>query len=317
MSAIPSVSSRKINTPQPGPLRLPHRDRRLSSSISTSTPTPRSWSFPRLFFPAIDPLSARLASLATFAIAFIARPIGSALFGHFGDRVGRKTTLVARAPHHGPLHGRPSASCPTYAIHRRRRAHPARPLPLRPGHRPRRRMGRRRPARHRKRSAQGNRAWYGMFPQLGAPAGFSPLRRRLSPALPLAHRRAVLPLRLASALPRQRRPRRSSASMSASPLPKRRSSRRTRVASRLGKRVRVPMSRSSRITRARSSRAPSSALHLRPLLSDGRVCALLGHQRDGLQPPDVSASAAGGHSLLRRQLSRSPQSSPSIIATES
>ncbi len=50
--------------------------------------------FPKLFFPASDPASATLASLATFAIAFLARPIGSALFGHFGDRIGRKTTLV-------------------------------------------------------------------------------------------------------------------------------------------------------------------------------------------------------------------------------
>jgi MFS family permease len=50
--------------------------------------------FPSLFFPASDPASARLASLATFGIAFLARPIGSALFGHFGDRIGRKTTLV-------------------------------------------------------------------------------------------------------------------------------------------------------------------------------------------------------------------------------
>ena len=51
--------------------------------------------FPRLFFPASDPATATLASLATFGIAFLARPIGSALFGHFGDRVGRKVTLVA------------------------------------------------------------------------------------------------------------------------------------------------------------------------------------------------------------------------------
>jgi metabolite-proton symporter len=50
--------------------------------------------FPRLFFPASDPTSSTLASLATFGIAFIARPIGSALFGHFGDRIGRKKTLV-------------------------------------------------------------------------------------------------------------------------------------------------------------------------------------------------------------------------------
>src|SRR5580658_6013618 len=50
--------------------------------------------FPKLFFPASDPASATLESLATFGIAFLARPVGSALFGHFGDRIGRKTTLV-------------------------------------------------------------------------------------------------------------------------------------------------------------------------------------------------------------------------------
>ncbi len=50
--------------------------------------------FPGLFFPASDPNSSTLASLATFGIAFLARPIGSALFGHFGDRIGRKKTLV-------------------------------------------------------------------------------------------------------------------------------------------------------------------------------------------------------------------------------
>ena len=50
--------------------------------------------FPRLFFPPSDPAAATLASLATFGIAFLARPIGSALFGHFGDRIGRKKTLV-------------------------------------------------------------------------------------------------------------------------------------------------------------------------------------------------------------------------------
>src|ERR1700726_2883061 len=51
--------------------------------------------FPKLFFPASDPKAAGLQSLATFALAFFARPIGSAVFGHFGDRVGRKATLVA------------------------------------------------------------------------------------------------------------------------------------------------------------------------------------------------------------------------------
>jgi metabolite-proton symporter len=51
--------------------------------------------FPSLFFPSADPASATLQSLATFALAFFARPVGSALFGHFGDRIGRKATLVA------------------------------------------------------------------------------------------------------------------------------------------------------------------------------------------------------------------------------
>ncbi|AXC11147.1 putative transport protein (MFS family) [Acidisarcina polymorpha] len=50
--------------------------------------------FPKLFFSSSDPSAAVLESLATFGIAFLARPIGSALFGHFGDRIGRKTTLV-------------------------------------------------------------------------------------------------------------------------------------------------------------------------------------------------------------------------------
>ncbi len=50
--------------------------------------------FPKLFFPSSDPTSSTLASLATFGIAFLARPVGSALFGHFGDRIGRKKTLV-------------------------------------------------------------------------------------------------------------------------------------------------------------------------------------------------------------------------------
>jgi metabolite-proton symporter len=50
--------------------------------------------FPTLFFPKQDPATATLQSLMTFALAFFARPIGSALFGHFGDRIGRKATLV-------------------------------------------------------------------------------------------------------------------------------------------------------------------------------------------------------------------------------
>ena len=51
--------------------------------------------FPHLFFPNSDPASAVLQSFATFSIAFFARPLGAAVFGHYGDRIGRKATLVA------------------------------------------------------------------------------------------------------------------------------------------------------------------------------------------------------------------------------
>lgn len=57
--------------------------------------TAASLVFGSLFFPAASPSAGLMASYATFAIAFIARPVGSILFGHFGDRVGRKSTLVA------------------------------------------------------------------------------------------------------------------------------------------------------------------------------------------------------------------------------
>src|ERR1700723_2785866 len=126
--------------------------------------------FPKLFFPASDPASATLASLATFAIAFLARPVGSALFGHFGDRVGRKTTLVAALLTMG-ISTVTIGALPTYAA-----IGVAAPLLLALC-----------------RFGQGlglggewggavllsvenapprKRAWYGMFPQLGAPVGF-------------------------------------------------------------------------------------------------------------------------------------------------
>jgi Arabinose efflux permease len=51
--------------------------------------------FGPLFFPSDSPSAQLMASYATFAIAFIARPVGAIVFGHFGDRIGRKSTLVA------------------------------------------------------------------------------------------------------------------------------------------------------------------------------------------------------------------------------
>jgi metabolite-proton symporter len=126
--------------------------------------------FPKLFFPSSDPATATLASLATFAIAFIARPIGSVLFGHFGDRIGRKTTLVAALLTMG-LSTVTIGVLPTYAT-----IGFAAPLLL---------------ALCRfgqgiglggewggavllatENAPPGKRAWYGMFPQLGAPIGF-------------------------------------------------------------------------------------------------------------------------------------------------
>ena len=51
--------------------------------------------FPKLFFPNSDPLTGTLASFGTYFIGFIGRPIGAAIFGHYGDRIGRKATLIA------------------------------------------------------------------------------------------------------------------------------------------------------------------------------------------------------------------------------
>ncbi len=51
--------------------------------------------FPDLFFPASEPWIRQLASYASFSVAFFARPLGGLVFGHFGDRMGRKSTLVA------------------------------------------------------------------------------------------------------------------------------------------------------------------------------------------------------------------------------
>jgi metabolite-proton symporter len=126
--------------------------------------------FPKLFFPAADPASATLQSLATFALAFFARPLGAALFGHFGDRKGRKATLVAALMTMGPSTVA-IGLLPTY-----RSIGVVAPILL---------------ALFRfgqglglggewggavllatENAPPGKKAWYGMFPQLGAPIGF-------------------------------------------------------------------------------------------------------------------------------------------------
>ena len=126
--------------------------------------------FPRLFFPSEDPNTGVLASLATFAIAFVARPVGSALFGHFGDRIGRKATLVAALLTMGistmvigllPTYASIGIVAPTLlALCRFGQGlglggewGGAVLLAV-------------------ENAPPGKRAWYGMFPQLGAPIGF-------------------------------------------------------------------------------------------------------------------------------------------------
>jgi metabolite-proton symporter len=126
--------------------------------------------FPKLFFPKEDPASATLASLATFAIAFIARPFGSAFFGHFGDRIGRKATLVAALLTMG-ISTVAIGILPTYA-----KIGVAAPLLLAIC-----RFGQGLGLGGEwggavllaiENAPPGKRAWYGMFPQLGAPVGF-------------------------------------------------------------------------------------------------------------------------------------------------
>jgi MFS family permease len=51
--------------------------------------------FAKLYFPASDPLTGTLQAFAIYAVGFVARPVGAAFFGHYGDRIGRKVTLIA------------------------------------------------------------------------------------------------------------------------------------------------------------------------------------------------------------------------------
>jgi metabolite-proton symporter len=74
----------------------------LASSIGTTIEwydfflynTAAALVFPHLFFPASSPYAGAMASFATYAVGFVARPLGAAIFGHWGDRIGRKATLI-------------------------------------------------------------------------------------------------------------------------------------------------------------------------------------------------------------------------------
>lgn len=125
--------------------------------------------FPALFFPNSDPTTALLASFATFSIAFFARPVGALVFGHYGDRIGRKKTLIAALLTMG-ISTVAIGLLPTYES-----VGVAAPLLL---------------ALCRfgqgfglggewggalllatENASEKNKSWYGMFPQLGAPVG--------------------------------------------------------------------------------------------------------------------------------------------------
>ncbi|MFC0192422.1 MFS transporter [Aureimonas pseudogalii] len=126
--------------------------------------------FPHLFFPSAEPTTAMLQSFATFAIAFFARPIGAAIFGHYGDRIGRKATLVAALMTMG-LSTVAIGLLPTYES-----AGVVAPMLLALC-----RLGQGLGLGGEwggavllatENAPPGKRAWYGMFPQLGAPIGF-------------------------------------------------------------------------------------------------------------------------------------------------
>lgn len=51
--------------------------------------------FPKLYFPESDPLVGTLQAFGIYAVGFVARPVGAAIFGHYGDRIGRKAALIA------------------------------------------------------------------------------------------------------------------------------------------------------------------------------------------------------------------------------
>src|ERR1041384_7145363 len=59
-----------------------------------SSPVP-ALVFARLYFPRADPFVGTLEAFGVYAVGFVARPIGAAIFGHYGDRIGRKSTLIA------------------------------------------------------------------------------------------------------------------------------------------------------------------------------------------------------------------------------
>ena len=106
--------------------------------------------FNKLFFPSFDPLVGTLLAFATYAVGFVARPLGGIVFGHFGDRIGRKKLLMWSLVMMGARDVADRAAA-GLRQHRRVGADRADRAARGPGLRGRRRMGRR--------GADGRRAW--------------------------------------------------------------------------------------------------------------------------------------------------------------
>jgi len=172
VSALPSAAGLPRTKPLNSPARI-----LLASLIGTTIEffdfyvyaTAAVLVFPKLFFPAGNDTAALLASFATFSIAFFARPFGAIVFGHFGDRIGRKTTLVAALLTMGvstvvigllPTHSQIGLAAPLLlALCRFGQGFGlggewGGAVLLATENAP-----------------EGKRNWYGMFPQLGAPLG--------------------------------------------------------------------------------------------------------------------------------------------------
>lgn len=99
----PAATGAQPTSPPTSPPATPMRRVALASCAGTTIEfydffiygTAAALVFPTVFFPALGAAAGTVASFATFAVAFLARPLGAVLFGHFGDRLGRKRTLIS------------------------------------------------------------------------------------------------------------------------------------------------------------------------------------------------------------------------------
>ena len=159
--------------------------------------------FPRQFFPGNDPYIGTLLAFSTYFVGFVARPFGAALFGHYGDRIGRKTALIATLV----LMGAATIGIglvPELRQHRHLGRGAADVLPRHPGHRRRRRVGRRGADGRRVDRPEAARLHHQLRPAR-RPGRHGAGQRRAVGDVVRDQRRSVSELGLARAVPAQRR----------------------------------------------------------------------------------------------------------------